>query len=257
MRYARHIALAEVGESGQQKLLNAKVLVIGAGGLGCPALQYLAAAGIGTIGIVDGDVVNEANLHRQVLYGDSDIGKLKVQVAGERLKKLNSQIDINTFSEFLTAANAMDIVANYDLLVDATDNFAARYRINDVCVKLDKPFVYGAIHRFEGQVSVFNYKGGPTYRCLFPDKPGENQIPNCNETGVLGVLPGIIGTYQATEVLKIILGIGEVLSGKLMTFNLLTNSTRTFEFSRKDEQVQKAKEKGISAPKNIQYDQRT
>ena len=257
MRYARHIALDEVGESGQQKLMNAKVLVIGAGGLGCPALQYLAAAGIGTIGIVDGDVVNETNLHRQVLYTNSDVGKPKVEVAAERLTQLNSEVEIQTFSEFLTAGNAMNIVANYDLLVDATDNFAARYRINDVCVKLDKPFVYGAIHRFEGQVSVFNYNGGPTYRCLFPDKPSENQIPNCNETGVLGVLPGIIGTYQATEVLKIILGIGEVLSGKLMTFNLLTNSTRTFEFSRNDEQVQKAKEKGISAPKNIQYDQRT
>lgn len=248
MRYDKQIALPEVGETGQRKLAEAKVLVVGAGGLGCPALQYLAAAGIGTIGIVDGDVVNETNLHRQVLYNNSDVGKPKVEVAAERLKNLNSQIEINTFSEFLTAANALDIVANYDLIVDATDNFAARYRINDVCVKLNKPFVYGAIHRFEGQVSVFNYKGGPTYRCLFPDKPAENQIPNCNETGVLGVLPGIIGTHQATEVLKIIIGIGEVLSGKLMTLNLLTNSTRTFEFSRNDEQVQKAKENGVAAP---------
>ncbi|MCB9186732.1 MAG: HesA/MoeB/ThiF family protein [Flavobacteriales bacterium] len=247
MRYDKQIALPEVGETGQQKLAEAKILVVGAGGLGCPALQYLAAAGVGNIGIVDGDVVNETNLHRQVLYTNSDVGKPKVEVAAERLKQLNPEVEIHTFSEFLTAGNAMDIVSNYDLIVDATDNFAARYRINDVCLKLDKPFVYGAIHRFEGQVSVFNYKGGPTYRCLFPDKPAENQIPNCNETGVLGVLPGIIGTYQATEVLKIILGIGEVLSGKLMTLNLLTNSTRTFEVSRNDEQVQKAKEKGLAA----------
>lgn len=248
MRYDKQIALPEVGEAGQKKLARAKVLVVGTGGLGCPVLQYLAAAGVGTIGIVDGDEVNETNLHRQVLYTNSDVGKPKVQVAAERLKQLNPEVEIQTFSEFLTAGNAMNIVANYDLIVDATDNFVARYRINDVCVKLGKPFVYGAIHRFEGQVSVFNYKGGPTYRCLFPDKPAESQIPNCNETGVLGVLPGIIGTHQATEVLKIILGIGEVLSGKLMTLNLLTNSTRTFEFSRNDEQVQKAKEKGVSAP---------
>lgn len=246
MRYDKQIALPEVGEAGQQKLAEAKVLVVGAGGLGCPALQYLAAAGIGTIGIVDGDVVNETNLHRQVLYTNSDVGRPKVQVAAERLYRLNPEVKINTYTEFLTAKNAMDIVANYDLVVDATDNFAARYRINDVCVKLDKPVVYGAIHRFEGQVSVFNYKGGPTYRCLFPDKPAESQIPDCNETGVLGVLPGIIGTQQATEVLKIILGIGEVLSGKLMTLNLLTNFTRTFEFARNDKQVQKAKEKRVS-----------
>ncbi|MCB9204127.1 MAG: HesA/MoeB/ThiF family protein [Flavobacteriales bacterium] len=245
MRYNKQIALPEVGEAGQQKLAEANVLVVGAGGLGCPVLQYLVAAGIGTIGIVDGDVVNETNLHRQVLYTKSDVGKPKVEVAAERLDQLNPEVIINTYSEFLTAKNAMDIVANYDLIVDATDNFAARYRINDVCVKLDKPFVYGAIHRFEGQVSVFNYKGGPTYRCFFPEYPTENQIPNCNETGVLGVLPGIVGTYQATEVLKMILGIGEVLSGKLMTLNLLTNSTRTFEFSRNEEQVQKAQEKGV------------
>jgi molybdopterin/thiamine biosynthesis adenylyltransferase len=248
MRYDKQIALPEVGEAGQQKLAEAKVLVVGAGGLGCPALQYLAAAGVGTIGIVDGDVVNETNLHRQVLYTNPDVGKPKAAVAAERLKQLNPEVEIQTFPEFLTAANAMDIVANYDLIVDTTDNFAARYRINDVCVKLDKPFVYGAIHRFEGQISVFNYKGGPTYRCLFPDKPAESQIPDCNEMGVLGVLPGIVGTYQATEVLKVILEIGEVLSGKLMTLNLLTNSTRTFEFSRNDEQVQKAKEKGVAAP---------
>ena len=245
MRYDKQIALPEVGEAGQQKLAEAKVLVVGAGGLGCPALQYLVAAGIGTIGIVDGDVVNETNLHRQVLYTNSDVGKPKVEVAAERLYQLNPEVKINTYSDFLTAKNAMDIVANYDLIVDATDNFAARYRINDVCVKLDKPFVYGAIHRFEGQVSVFNYKGGPTYRCLFPEYPTENQIPNCNETGVLGVLPGIVGTHQATEVLKMILGIGEVLSGKLMTLNLLTNSSQIFECSRSEEQVQKAKEKGV------------
>lgn len=244
MRYDKQIALPEVGEVGQRKLAEANVLVIGAGGLGCPALQFLAASGIGTIGIVDGDVVNETNLHRQVLYTKSDVGKPKVEIAAERSFQLNPEVKINTYSEFLTAKNATDIVANYDLIVDATDNFAARYRINDICVKLDKPFVYGAIHRFEGQISVFNYKGGPTYRCLFPEYPTEKQIPNCNETGVLGVLPGIVGTHQATEVLKMILGIGEVLSGKLMTLNLLTNSSQIFELSRSEKQVQKAKEKG-------------
>lgn len=240
MRYARHIALDEVGESGQQKLLNAKVLVIGAGGLGCPALQYLVAAGVGTIGIVDGDTVDESNLQRQILYATSDIGRLKVEAAKERLNALNPAISVRIYPENLHAQNALEIIQDYVFVIDGTDNFAARYLVNDACVKLNKPFVYGAIHKFEGQVSVFNFNGGPTYRCLFPENPQQNQIPNCAEVGVLGVLPGVIGTLQATEVIKLILGIGEPVSGKLKLINLLTNSEQIISFPRNEEQVSKA-----------------
>ena len=246
MRYARQIALNEVGESGQQKLLNAKVLVIGAGGLGCPALQYLAAAGVGTIGIVDGDTVDESNLQRQILYSTSAIGRLKVEAAKERLNALNPAVSITIYPENLHAENAMEIIQDYDLVMDGTDNFAARYLVNDACVKLNKPFVYGAIHKFEGQVSVFNFDGGPTYRCLFPENPQQNQIPNCEEVGVLGVLPGVIGTLQATEIIKLILGIGEPLSGKLKLVNLLTNSEQIISFSRNEQQVSKAMEIELS-----------
>jgi molybdopterin/thiamine biosynthesis adenylyltransferase/rhodanese-related sulfurtransferase len=242
MRYSRHIALEEVGESGEQKLLNAKVLMIGAGGLGCPALQYLVAAGVGTIGIMDGDTIEESNLQRQVLFTTLDVGRLKVEVAEERLNALNSDVSITVYPENLNAENALAIVADYDLAIDGTDNFATRYLVNDACVKLGKPFVYGAIHKFEGQVSVFNFNGGPTYRCLFPDEPSQSQIPNCSEAGVLGVLPGVIGTLQATEVIKAILGIGEPLSGKLKLINLLTNSDQIISFSRDEEQVSKAME---------------
>jgi adenylyltransferase/sulfurtransferase len=241
MRYARHISLSEVGQIGQQKLLDAKVLMIGAGGLGCPALQYLTAAGVGTIGIIDGDTVDETNLQRQILFSTDDMGKKKVEVAKGRLNALNPDVSINTFSENLTAENALEIIAAYDLVIDGTDNFATRYLVNDACVKLDKPFVYGAIHKFEGQVSVFNFNGGPTYRCLFPDAPSQSQIPNCAEAGVLGVLPGVIGTLQATEAMKIILGIGEPLSGKLKIVNLLSNGEQVISFSRNEEQVEKAR----------------
>ena len=240
MRYARHIALQEVGESGQQKLLNAKVLVIGAGGLGCPVLQYLTAAGVGTIGILDGDTVDESNLQRQVLYTTTDIGRLKVEVAKERLNALNPDVSITIYPKNLVAENALAIIEEYDLVIDGTDNFLTRYLVNDACVKLSKPFVYGAIHKFEGQVSVFNFNGGPTYRCLFPEEPSQSQIPNCAEAGVLGVLPGVIGTLQATEAIKIILGIGQPLSGKLKLTNLLSNSEETISFSRNEEQVSKA-----------------
>ena len=246
MRYARHIALDEVGESGQQKLLNAKVLVIGAGGLGCPALQYLAAAGVGSIGIGDGDTVDESNLQRQILYTNSDVGRLKVEAAKERLNALNPNVSIAIYPENLKAENALAIIQDYDFVIDGTDNFAARYRVNDACVKLNKPFVYGAIHKFEGQVSVFNFNDGPTYRCLFPENPQQSQIPNCEEVGVIGVLPGVIGTLQATEVIKLILGIGEPLSSKLKLINLLTNSEQIISFSRNEEQVSKAMEIDLS-----------
>jgi adenylyltransferase/sulfurtransferase len=233
--------LKEVGQSGQRKLLGAKVLIIGAGGLGCSALQYLVAAGIGTIGIVDGDSVDESNLQRQVLFSTSDIGKKKVEAAKARLKALNPDVSINNFPVNLVPENALEIMQDYNLVIDGTDNFATRYLVNDACVKLNKPFIYGAIHKFEGQVSVFNYKGGPTYRCLFPDPPAESQIPNCSDVGVLGVLPGVTGILQATEAIKIILEIGEPLSGKLKLVNLLNNSEQVIEFSRNEEQAAKAK----------------
>ena len=240
MRYARHISLNEVGQAGQEKLFAAKVLVVGAGGLGCPALQYLVAAGVGTIGIVDGDRVSESNLQRQILYTTHDIGRKKVEVAKERLTSLNPDVEIRVYPENITRKNALEIIEPYELVIDGTDNFGTRYLINDACVKMNKPFVYGAIHKFEGQVSVFNYSGGPTYRCLFPEAPSQNQIPNCAEVGVLGVLPGVIGTLQATEAIKTILEIGNPLSGKLKVLNLLNNSEELISFSRNEEQLTKA-----------------
>lgn len=240
-RYDRHISLPEIGESGQQKLLDAKVLMIGAGGLGCPALQYLTAAGVGTIGIIDGDLIEESNLQRQILFSTSDIGTKKVEAAKNRLEALNPEVRINIYPENLTKENALEIVEVYDLVIDGTDNFSTRYLVNDACMKLNKPFVYGAIHKFEGQVSVFNLNGGPTYRCLFPDPPKPDQIPNCEEVGVLGVLPGIVGTLQATEALKVILGIGEPLSGKLKLINVLNNEDSTVRFSKNEVQIEKAK----------------
>lgn len=246
MRYARHISLEEVGEAGQQKLLETKVLMIGAGGLGCPALQYLAAAGVGTIGIVDGDTVDESNLQRQVLFSTSDIGTKKVEAAKARLEALNPDVAIDAYPVNLMSDNALKIIQEYDLVIDGTDNFATRYLVNDACVKLDKPFVYGAIHKFEGQVSVFNYENGPTYRCLFPDPPSQSQIPNCSEVGVLGVLPGVIGTLQATEAIKIILGIGDSLSGKLKMLNLLNNSEQVISFAKNEAQITKAKAINLS-----------
>ncbi|MCF8258787.1 MAG: HesA/MoeB/ThiF family protein [Flavobacteriales bacterium] len=240
MRYSRQTTLPEVGTQGQKRLADARVLMVGAGGLGCPALLYLAAAGVGTIGIIDGDVVDVTNLQRQVLYSPADVGRMKAEAAQERLSGLNPDIRIIPFTENLTPANALDILGGFDLVIDGTDNFATRYLLNDACVKLGIPFIYGAIHRFEGQVSVFNYNGGPTYRCLFPDPPAQGQIPNCAEAGVLGVLPGIIGTLQATEALKVLLAIGRPLSGRLWVTDLLTNSAQTISFGRDDAQVTKA-----------------
>jgi sulfur-carrier protein adenylyltransferase/sulfurtransferase len=227
-RYARHIILSEIGLEGQQKLKQAKVLVIGAGGLGCPVLQYLTAAGIGTIGIVDFDKVDESNLQRQVLYSTEDVGKPKAQIAKEKLSKQNPYINIIAHLAQLTAANALEIVSLYDIVVDGSDNFATRYLVNDACVILNKTLVFGSIFKFDGQVSVFNYKDGPTYRCLYPEPPADGEVPNCAEIGVIGVLPGIIGTLQANEVIKIIVGVGEVLSGKLLVFNALTMQFNTF-----------------------------
>jgi len=229
-RYSKQTILPEIGVAGQELLKAASVLVVGAGGLGCPVLQYLAAAGVGYIGIVDGDQVNLSNLQRQVLYTANDIGKLKATVAQERLQALNPEIHIATYPYFIDASNVLETIKRYDIVVDGSDNFATRYLLNDACVLLDKPMVSGAIYRFEGQISVFNYKGGPTYRCIFPEPPGEGESPNCADIGVVATLPGIIGTMQANEVLKIIMGYGEVLSGKLLVIDTLDMSMRTFAF---------------------------
>ncbi|WP_338360091.1 HesA/MoeB/ThiF family protein [Yeosuana marina] len=237
-RYNRHIILSEIGQAGQNKLSKAKVLVVGAGGLGCPVLQYLVAAGVGTIGIIDFDVVETSNLQRQVLFGSSSLGKNKADAAKNRLSDLNDSITIISYPEKLTFQNAIELFNEYDIIVDGTDNFETRYLINDACVITHKPLVFGAIFKFQGQVAVFNYNNGPTYRCAFPKIPKQGEVPNCSEVGVLGVLPGIIGTMQANEVLKIILGIGEVLSGKLVCYDALTNKSFTIKVKRSDEEIE-------------------
>ena len=239
-RYQRQILLKEFGEAGQQKLSNAKVLVIGAGGLGCPVLQYLAAAGVGTIGIVDDDVVSLTNLHRQVLYSLDDIGSPKAEIAVSKLSKVNPGIKIIPYNMRLTNQNALDIIEGYDVIADGTDNFASRYIINDACVLLNKPLVHGAISQFEGQVAVFNYKKDPdkrpaNYRDLFPNPPAENEVLNCAEAGVLGVLPGIIGCMQANETIKLIAGMGELLVNRLLTYNALTNQVYELKLPVNDE----------------------
>lgn len=227
-RYIRQTILKDFGATAQQKLLNARVLIIGAGGLGVPVLQYLNAMGVGTIGLIDNDVVSLSNLHRQVLYTEQDIDKPKVAVAIAKLKAQNSSTAFVGYHSFLTKENAIDIIKKYDVVVDASDNFPTRYLVNDACVLLNKPFIYGALHSFEGYVSVFNYQGGPTYRCLFAKPPKAEEIPNCNEQGVLGVIPGIIGNLQALETVKVITEIGTPLSGKLLIFNGLEQTSHTF-----------------------------
>ncbi len=220
-RYSRHITLPEVGMEGQKKLKAAKVLVVGAGGLGCPVALYLAAAGVGTIGMVDYDVVDESNLQRQILYGVTQKGQPKLDAARERLQNLNPHIKINLHPVALTSMNALDIVKDYDIVLDGTDNFPTRYLVNDACVMSGKPNVYGSIYRFDGQVSVFNHEDGPCYRCLYPSPPPPGLVPSCAEGGVLGVLPGIIGCMQANEAIKLILGIGNLMKGRFMLFDAL------------------------------------
>ncbi len=226
IRYSRHLSLPEVGIEGQKKIKTAKVLVVGAGGLGSPVSLYLSAAGVGTIGMVDFDVVDESNLQRQVLFGMEQIGKSKLKSAQVRLKGLNPYTKFNLHEVALSSENALEIINDYDLVVDGTDNFPTRYLVNDACVLLGKPNVYGSIYRFDGQVSVFNFDSGPCYRCLYPSPPPPNLVPSCAEGGVLGVLPGIIGTMQANEALKLILDIGELMVGRFLLFDALS-----FEFS--------------------------
>lgn len=221
-QYDRHLILDEIGEAGQLKLKQAKVLVIGAGGLGCAVLQYLTAAGVGTIGIIDDDVVSQSNLQRQILYTIDDIGISKAETAAKRMARLNPFIHFKVCNEKLTRINALALFQRYDIIVDGSDNFATRYLTNDAAVITKKPLVYGAIFKFEGQVSVFNYLESATYRCLYPSPPKPEQASNCSQIGVLGVLPGIIGSFQANETIKIICGIGAVLANKLMVYNVLT-----------------------------------
>ncbi len=245
-RYSRHITLSEVGLMGQLKISESKVLVIGAGGLGSPLLLYLTAAGVGTIGIVDFDTVSESNLQRQVLFREQDIDKKKAEVAKTLLEARNSEITIHSYPVPLDVSNAIETIQKYDIVVDCTDNFRTRYLINDACVKLNKPFVFAAIYKFEGQLSVFNYHGGPTYRCLFPNPPKAGEVPNCEEAGVLGVLPGVLGMHQANEVLKIILSIGEVLSGQLLSIHLLTNDQTLIRFKKDEDEVKAIKNKKLT-----------
>ncbi len=231
-RYGRHLSLSEVGMTGQRRLKAARVLMIGTGGLGSPVGLYLAAAGVGRLGMVDFDRVDESNLQRQVLFGQSDLGRPKVEVARERLSEINPHIELVLHDERLTADNAAALVAQYDLVVDGSDNFPTRYLVNDACVLAGKPCVWGAVQRFEGQVSVFWAGPGPCYRCLFPQPPPPGSVPNCAEAGVLGMLPGMIGTMQANEVVKLLLGQGEALLGRLMIVDALGANVRTVRIQK-------------------------
>ncbi len=224
LRYSRHLLIPEVGLEGQKKLLCSSALVIGTGGLGSPVALYLAAAGVGRIGLVDFDVVDSSNLQRQIIHGTGVVGQLKVESARKRLRDLNPDVQVDVFNEPFTSANAMKIAHDFDIIIDGTDNFPTRYLTNDLCVLTGKPLVYGSIYRFEGQASVFYAKEGPCYRCLFPEPPPPGLVPSCAEGGVLGVLPGTIGTIQATEAIKMLLGIGSSLVGRLLLYNALDMS---------------------------------
>lgn len=236
-QYNRHIILSEVGAAGQVKLKQAKVLVIGAGGLGCPILQYLTAAGVGVIGIIDDDLIDQSNLQRQILYTVEDVGKSKAEMAANRLSKLNPFVQFNVYQEKLTSENAVSLFELYDIVVDGSDNFQTRYLSNDAAVIAKKPLVYGSIFKFEGQVTVFNYDGSATYRCLYPTPPKPEEAPNCSEIGVIGVLPGIIGSLQANEVIKMICGIGEVLANKLLVFDVLSMRQLVLNYSKTERAV--------------------
>jgi len=239
LRYSRHLSLKEFGIEAQLKLKQSKVLVVGAGGLGCPALLYLTAAGVGKIGVADFDTVALHNLQRQVLFTEEDVSKPKAIVAVEHLRKRNSTIEFDCINEKITPDSALKIFSEYDLILDCTDNFSARYAINDACVILGKPFVYGSLFRFEGHLTLFNatdHSGnlGPTYRCLFPQPPADGTMPSCEEAGIIGFLPGLIGTMQAAEAIKWVTGIGELLNGKLLSINLLTLNLGIFEIERNE-----------------------
>ncbi len=236
-RYSRHLLIPEIGEAGQRKLLDAKVLMLGAGGLGSPAALYLAAAGVGTIGIIDDDVVDLSNLQRQVLHTDNRIGTPKVESAATTIRALNPDVTVNQYKTRLSSANVLEIFAGYDVVIDGGDNFATRYLINDACVHLGLPNVHGSVYRFEGQVSTFVPGAGPCYRCLYPEPPPPELAPSCQEAGVLGVVPGIIGLLQATEALKLVLQVGEPLTGRLLAFDALSTEFRELKLRRDPECV--------------------
>ncbi len=232
LRYSRHLVIPEWGQAAQQKLKAARVLLIGMGGLGSPAAMYLAAAGVGTLGIVDHDVVDESNLQRQIIHGQSDVGRAKVDSAAATLADLNPFITLRSYNTPLSSANALDIIRDYDLVIDCSDNFPTRYLVNDACVLLGKLNVYGSVFRFEGQVSVLGAPGGPCYRCLFPTPPPPGLVPSCAESGVLGVVPGTIGTLQATEAIKLITGLGEPLVGRMLLYDALAMTWDTLAFRK-------------------------
>jgi adenylyltransferase/sulfurtransferase len=232
LRYSRHLLLPQVGAEGQRRLKAARVLLIGAGGLGSPAALYLAAAGVGTMGLVEFDTVDLTNLHRQVLHGTADIGRAKIDSARDRIASLNPNVTLVPHAERLTSANALDLVGRYDLVVDGSDNFPTRYLVNDASVLTGRLNVHGSVFRFDGQASVFGAPGGPCYRCLFPDPPPPGSVPGCDEGGVLGVLPGLVGVIQATETLKLILGAGDPLIGRLLLVDALRMQFRTLKFAR-------------------------
>jgi molybdopterin/thiamine biosynthesis adenylyltransferase/rhodanese-related sulfurtransferase len=231
-RYRRHLSLTEIGVEGQTKLLESRVLLIGAGGLGCPLAQYLAAAGVGTIGIIDFDRIDSSNLQRQVLYTTADVGRPKVEVARERVEAMNPDVEVHTHAVELTSENALDLFADYDVIVDGTDNFPTRYLSNDACVLLGKPNVHGSVFRFDGQATVFDASHGPCYRCLYPEPPPPGSVPSCAEGGVLGVLPGLIALIQATETVKIITGIGEPLYGRLIQYDAMQMEFNEFRLKK-------------------------
>jgi adenylyltransferase/sulfurtransferase len=232
-RYRRHLTLPEIGLEGQRKLFEARILLIGVGGLGCPVAQYLAAAGVGELGLVDPDRVDASNLQRQVLYGTADINRLKVEVARERIAGMNPDVRVQAFDVKLTSENALDLLRNWDVVVDGSDNFPTRYLANDACVFLQKPNVHGSVYRFEGQATVFDARRGPCYRCLYPEPPPPGQMPSCAEAGVLGVLPGMIALIQATEAIKLVTGVGEPLLGRLLQLDALEMSFSEYRL-RKD-----------------------
>ena len=232
VRYSRHLILPGIGADGQRRLKQTRVLLIGAGGLGSPTALYLAAAGIGHLGIVDSDVVDRTNLQRQVLHGTSDIGRRKTESAADRLDDLNPNVTVARYDVKLTSANALEILAGYDIVVDGTDNFPTRYLVNDACVLLGKPNVHGSIIRFEGQASVFSHDGGPCYRCLFPEPPPAGMVPSCAEGGVFGVVPGLVGSIQATETIKLALGVGDTLSGRLLLIDAMRMRFRVIQIRR-------------------------
>ncbi len=256
-RYARHLILPQVGEAGQKKIKSASVLVVGAGGLGSPVLMYLAAAGIGKIGIIDDDKVELTNLQRQIIHSTSSIGELKTESAKRRIYQINPEIIVEIFDTRLTIENAEEIINRYDVIVDGTDNFATRYTISDCCEILGKPWVFGSIHRFEGQVSVFNLNGSPNYRDLFPKAPPPELAPNCAEAGVLGVLPGIIGSFQANEVLKIILEIDGILDSELLLIDTQTMNIRKLRYNanKEREKVTELSEEAISCALGLDEEQ--